>query len=59
MSPSFPHLIFCVSLFPVEEFIQSVQSTAGMAVVLLIRSVTENEEDVAKEVRVINNSNIN
>ncbi|XP_031435285.1 thyroid adenoma-associated protein isoform X2 [Clupea harengus] len=33
-----------------EEFIQSVQSTAGMAVVLLIRSVTENEEDVAKEV---------
>ncbi|KAG5266714.1 hypothetical protein AALO_G00235290 [Alosa alosa] len=33
-----------------EEFIQSVQSTAGMAVVLLIRCVMENEEDVAKEV---------
>ncbi|XP_062375693.1 thyroid adenoma-associated protein [Sardina pilchardus] len=33
-----------------EEFIQSVQSTAGMAMVLLIRCVMENEEDVAKEV---------
>ncbi|KAL2083770.1 hypothetical protein ACEWY4_021543 [Coilia grayii] len=33
-----------------EEFVQSVQSTAGMAVVLLIRCVMENEEDVAKEV---------
>ncbi|XP_063047806.1 thyroid adenoma-associated protein [Engraulis encrasicolus] len=33
-----------------EEFVQSVQSTAGMAVVLLIRCVMQSEEDVAKEV---------
>lgn len=35
---------------PLEEFIQSVQSTAGMAVVLLIRCVMEEEETVAEEV---------
>lgn len=43
----FPPLVLLLFL---EEFIQSVQSTAGMAVVLLIRSVMGCGDEVASVV---------
>lgn len=41
------------SLVPLEEFIQAVQSTAGMAVVLLIRSVLGSGGEVASVVSTV------
>lgn len=41
-----PYLKHCF-LFHAEEFVQAVQSTAGMAVVLLIKSVMGNGDSVA------------
>jgi len=41
------YVIFVPAFFPhPEEFLQTVQSTAGMAVVLLIRSIMVNGDDV-------------
>ncbi len=42
-------IYFCIILkffSHLEEFVQTVQSTAGMAVVLLIRSIMGNGDDV-------------
>lgn len=46
-SPLFPPLFLFLHI---EEFIQAVQSTAGMAVVLLIRSVMGSGDEVASVV---------
>lgn len=48
---SLPSVLLCSSCFlPAEEFIQAVQSTAGMAVVLLIRSVMGSGDQIASVV---------
>ncbi|XP_066534782.1 thyroid adenoma-associated protein isoform X2 [Hoplias malabaricus] len=51
LQEAFSGLLQCYThLLTDEEFIQAVQSTAGMAVVLLIRSVLGNADDIADTV---------